>query len=376
MPFGVGSPQVFTVTNVYNSPGVTSYEWNLGSSSNGWFFNGTPAPQNISTTSNTLTLTPDQCASLSNVSVTVRMNNTNYQTLNTSVTRSTPPASTFSISGPNEFCSSGNYTISGGSLCGASVTWSLGYLNNHPNVGSLSCTNCSSTTLNKLNNGTVLLIATVTFPNSTTYTYEKYVGVGTPVARGWYNSPTNSSEPLNPSSRFQFNWNDACYTQFINTNMDITANTTVTWEDAGNSGGVTWSQVGNNLRFYFSDLNQYAYFRVSATNSCGSQSLLYRFRSVSDNCSGGTMLRVMMSPNPATSNLSVGLVETGKDKKSKTIVEIRLLDKLGIIKQKWTFNKQSGKEPKQIDISHLPHDIYTIMVFDGLTWTSEKFIKQ
>jgi len=376
VPLGTNLPQTFTVTNVYNSPGVTSYEWNLGSASNGWTYNGSPAPQNISTTTNTLTLTPEQCSSLNNVAVTVRMNNSNYQTLNTTVTRSIPPANTFSISGPNEFCSSGNYTIAGGSLCGATVTWSLEYLANHPNVASLSCTNCSSTTLTKINNGTVLLIATVTFPNSTTYTYEKYIGVGTPVIRGWYNSPTNSSEPLNPSSRFQFNWNDACYTQYINTNMDISANATVVWEDAGNSGGVTWSQVGNNLRFYFSDIDQWAYFRVITTNSCGSQSVLYRFRSVGDNCSGGTPLRIMLSPNPSNSNVAVSLAEKGDNKKTKEILEIRIMDKLGMIKQKWTYNKQAGGQPKQINISTLSPDIYTIMVFDGKVWTTDKLLKQ
>jgi hypothetical protein len=335
-------------------------------------------PQNISTTTNTLTLTPDPCASLSNISVTVKINNLNYQTLNCSVTRTIPPASDFAISGPNEFCTSANYTISGGSLCGANVTWSLGYLNNHPNVASLSCTNCTSTTLTKINDGTVWLIATVTFPGSnTTYTYEKYIGVGVPLIRGWYNSPTNPIEPLAASSRFEFNWNDACYATMISTNMDITANTTVTWEDAGNSGGVTWYQNGNNLNFYFSDLDQWAYFRVTAINSCGSKSWLYRFRSVGDNCEGGgPPLRVILSPNPTTSTINVILTDRKNLKKQKEMVEIRLIDKMGNIKQKWNFAKASGNQARQLNVANLPPDIYTIMVFDGKVWTSEKFIKQ
>ncbi|MFZ6023974.1 MAG: hypothetical protein ACOYVG_05905 [Bacteroidota bacterium] len=377
VPLGTNAPQTFTVTNIYNSPGVTSYEWNLGSATNGWLYNGNPAPQNISTTTNNLTLIPEPCASLTNVSVTVRINNANYQTLNCSVTRSIPPPSSFSITGPNEFCTSANYAISGGSLCGATVTWSLGYLNNHPNVASLSCSNCSSTTLTKINNGTAWLIATVTFSgSSTTYTYEKYIGVGVPVIRGWYNSPTNPVEPLAVSSRFEFNWNDACYTTMISTNMDITANTTVTWENAGNSGGVTWYQSGNNLIFYFSNLDQWAYFRITATNSCGSQSWLYRFRSVGNNCIGGTPLRVMLSPNPTSSNLTVGLTEKQDGKKGKEIVEIRILDKLGILKQKWNYGKSGNAQLRQLNVSNLSPDIYSIIVFDGKTWTTEKFIKQ
>lgn len=377
VPLGTNSPQTFTVTNVYNSPGVTSYEWNLGSATNGWLYFGNPAPQNISTSTNTLMLTPDPCVSLSNISVTVRINNLNYQTLNCSVTRTIPSASSFAISGSNEFCTSANYTISGGSLCGANVTWSLGYLSNHPTVASLSCTSCPTTTLTKINNGTAWLISTFTFPGSSTpYTYEKYIGVGVPVIRGWYNSPTNPEQPLLASSRFEFNWNDACYATMISTNMDITANTTVTWEDAGNSGGVTWYQSGNNLNFYFSNLEQWAYFRVTATNSCGSQSWLYRFRSVGDNCSGGALLRLMISPNPTFGSMSVGLAEKQDEKKVKEIVEIRIIDKLGTLKQKWSYGKSGYTQLRQLNVSNLSPDIYTMMAFDGKTWTSEKFIKQ
>ena len=94
--------------------------------------------------------------------------------------------SSISINGPSTFCSSDLYTLNLLPPCDAIVTWSLGYLNNHPNVASLSCTNCTSTTLTKINNGTVWLIATVTFPGSnTTYTFEKYIGVGVPTIRGW-----------------------------------------------------------------------------------------------------------------------------------------------------------------------------------------------
>lgn len=286
-------------------------------------------------------------------------------------------STTVSINGPSTFCTTAQYTLNGLPPCVNNVTWSLGYLNNHPNVASLSCTNCTSTTLTKVNDGTVHLIATITLPNSNlTYTYEKYIGAGVPVIKGWYNSPTNPSEPLAASSRFEFNWNDACYTTLISTNMDITANTTVVWEDAGNSGGVTWYQNGNNLNFYFSDLDQWAYFRVTATNSCGSKSWLYRFRSVGENCDGGgPPLRVMLSPNPTTSTINVILTDKKDLKKQKEIVEIRLIDKMGNIKQKWNYGKASGNQFRQLNVANLPPDIYTIMVFDGNVWTSEKFIK-
>lgn len=278
------------------------------------------------------------------------------------------------ISGPNEFCVTGTYTLPAGSLCGATVTWSLGYLNNYPNVASLSCTNCTSTTLTKINNGTALLIATVIFPNSnTTYTYEKYIGVGTPVFKGWYNSPTNSAEPLNPWTRTQPNSNEVCYGAYISTTTDITANATVTWQESGNSGGLTWWQSGNNLHFYFSDIDQWAYFTVTVINSCGTTSIRYRFNSVSANCSGGMLLRVAASPNPATNTVNVSLVEKEGLKNKKEIKQIRIIDKMGILMK--SFEYGNGNTEVNINVNNLSPDVYTIIVFDGKQWYSARLIK-
>jgi hypothetical protein len=375
IPIGSSQAKVFSVNNVYNSPGTQSFLWNLGSSTNGWIYQGNPAPQFITTNNNSLTLTSSNCSPLNTVSVTPVLNSVNYPTLSCSVTRPIPPKDSFYISGPNEFCNNGTYTIGGPSLCGATVNWSLGYLNNDPNVGQLSCTNCPITTINKINNGSVKLIGTITFPNSTTYTYEKLIGVGSPVIRGWYNSPTNNVQPLNPSSKFQFNWNDACYTTFISTNMDITANSNIVWENAGSSGGVTWYQNGTNLNFYFSDLNQYAYFRVNATNTCGSNSYLYRFRSVSDGCSNSSMLRISVSPNPANSYLNVSLTDLNDTKSIREIKRIKIIDKTGNQKLDINYNLNGKSDIKQIDISNLNPDVYSIIVFGNSGLKIEKFIK-
>jgi hypothetical protein len=375
IPIGSSQTKVFTVNNVYNSPGTQSFMWNLGSASNGWIYQGNPAPQSITTNTNSLTLTSSNCNTLNPVSVTPVLNSVNYPILSCSVTRPIPPIDSFYISGPNEFCNNGTYTIGGPSLCGATVNWSLGYLNNDPNVGQLSCTTCPITTINKINNGSVKLIGSITFPNSTTYTYEKLIGVGSPVIRGWYNSPTNNIQPLNPSSKFQLNWNDACYTTFISTNMDITANSNIVWENAGSSGGVTWYQNGSNLNFYFSDLNQYAYFRVNATNTCGSNSYLYRFRSVSDGCSNSSMLRISVSPNPANSYLNVSLTDLNDTKSIKEIKRIKIIDKTGNQKLDINYNLIGKSDIKQIDISNLNPDVYSIIVFGNSGLKIEKFIK-
>ena len=303
----------------------------------------------------------------------VTTNTTNVASLNSSDLNS------YSISGPNEFCTSASYTIPAAALCiGGNVTWSLGTLNNHPNVASLSCTNCATTTLTKINTGTALLIATVTYPNNpTTYTYQKFIGVGIPVFKGWYNSPTNPQEPLNPWTRANLNaTNLACYGTYITTSTDITANANVVWQQSGIPAGMQWYQIGNNLRFIFADINQEAFFTVTVTNSCGTTSIRYRFTSTGDNCSGGNRFNVLLSPNPATNTINVILTDKTDINKQKGIVEIRLVDKMGNIKQTWSYGKSSGSQTRQINVGSLATDIYTIMVFDGISWTSEKFIKQ
>lgn len=202
---------------------------------------------------------------------------------------------------------------------------------------------------------------------------DKTIYVGKQLIRGWYNSPTNSSQPMASSGRFEFNWNDVCYGEYINASMDVWPGTTMTWEDAGNSGGVTWWQNGNNLQFYFSGPDQYAYFRAYATNACGTNNALFRFRSVEGEC-GGPPLRMSIAPNPANDKAEVFLFENNDKYRKKEIFEIRVMDKIGNVIRREKYSK--GTKSVVLDVSELKTDVYLIMVFDGIKWTSGKFIKQ
>lgn len=372
---GDASAKTFTVVNA--GACITGYEWLVANK--GWYdASGSLITSNITTTTPSLTIYPSCNTANPPQAVQVKIKAGSEEITSTVSVSFSSAAPQLAISGPDEFCTSATYTVPVSPACGASVTWSLEYLDNHPNVATLSCTNCQTTTVTKYNNGTALLRATVSFPNcNTTGVYEKYIGVGLPVFRGWYNSPTNSAEPLNPWTKANMNsTNLACYTQYITTSTDVTANSYVQWQAGSIPPGMEWSQSGNNLHFFFADINQDALFSVTITNACGTKRIQYRFTSVAENCSSGTPLLVVLSPNPSASNLTVGLAEKGNRKKAKEILEIRILDKLGIVKQKWTYGKRAGSQPKQLDISRLPQDIYTIMVFDGKTWTAEKLSKQ
>lgn len=82
MSCGSSSPVTFTINNPPVT-GITGYNWNLGSSNNNWLYNGNPAPPNISSSTNTLILTP-VCGKVPNaVGGIVTLNGSNINTTNT-----------------------------------------------------------------------------------------------------------------------------------------------------------------------------------------------------------------------------------------------------------------------------------------------------
>jgi hypothetical protein len=118
---GTSASQTFTVTNVNNSP-VTSYDWDLGSSTNGWLYLGNPAPQFISSASTSLTLTSNGCTNLSSVSVTPKNNSSSYTTLTATINMAAPQ---LFITGKHIVCNSESYTLNGPLPCSASINWSI-----------------------------------------------------------------------------------------------------------------------------------------------------------------------------------------------------------------------------------------------------------
>lgn len=123
VPISCGSitPITFTVNNLNNVTGITNHTWNLGAISNGWLYNGSPAPQTISTgTTNTLTLTPVCGATQSNVSASVTVSGT---TCNASPSIVTLAAPSMSISGNTALCSGSSVYTLNNVPCNATVTW-------------------------------------------------------------------------------------------------------------------------------------------------------------------------------------------------------------------------------------------------------------
>jgi hypothetical protein len=190
---------------------------------------------------------------------------------------------------------------------------------------------------------------------------------------GTYNSSTSSTAPLiPPTNRFDLTtYNESCIAFF--TNINVPNGSTVTWQVSTISNGASWNQSSNNLFCSFTAVGQTAEFSVSITNSCGTSTSRYRFRCTSTNSCGISPARIGLAPNPTSNFMQISLFGNIEKTILKDISEIRVIDKLGNIKQQVKYG--TGIKNVNLNTSLLNNDVYTILVFDGQNWTSEKFIK-
>lgn len=164
IPCGDSSQRTFTVTpaNIPAGENVT-YNWSHPS----WTL--------VSTTATTRTLQPSSATTLpSNVTVTPYINNIPQPTLSCTVTRAQFTSSAV-ISGAGSVCTSSSYSIAG-LQTGETVQWSL----SNTTIASLSNSTSNSVTVNKIGNGTVDLIATITNSCNQTTTSFKSINIGAP----------------------------------------------------------------------------------------------------------------------------------------------------------------------------------------------------
>lgn len=86
-----------------------------------------------------------------------------------------------------------------------------------------------------------------------------------------------------------------------------------------------------------------------------------------------------ISPNPTSNTLNVTIEEKTKEKneahdyKEKSIREIMIIDKMRNLIVRKTY--LTGTRNITLAINHLKSDIYSIRIYDGSKWTSQKFIK-
>jgi len=275
------------------------------------------------------------------------------------------------INGSSNVCPSGTpYSLS--SLpAGYSVNWST----IPANYATFNPATQSSTIATPIAYTNFAIVATLTgvCTGGVPYTIQKNVTGGSGNISGTYNSPTNPAQLLiSHAPKDLTTFNAACIA--FATTMSLPAEATVSWSGSTSSPDVTWYQSGNDIFGNFTAIDQTAVFTLSVTTSCGTTTTRYRFKCTTLNSWGISPLRVGLSPNPASGDVSVSLQEKGNKNKTKDIFEIRIIDKLGNIKQTIRYGK--NQHAVLLNVANLPTDIYTIMVFDGNVWTAAKLSKQ
>lgn len=255
-----------------------------------------------------------------------------------------------SINGLEILCSTGSYSVNN-LPTSCNVSWDVlpkGIVN-------LSHVN-KIATLTKIKNGIVTLIDTVSNQGSS-YVQSKTIWVGKPII--------SSQQPLAYYSSGVYN--SVCNNQTYSTNMTISGSPGATWTRiAASPTNTSWYQNGNNISSYFWAINQTAVYRIISSNTCGSTSYDFGFKSIQcgvDPCD----LFYSLAPNPA-SNQSTIIIDIPAPCDLSTMQStsfngyVAISDNQGTLKKKTSYKQYGNIE---LDLTGLKNGIHHVEIYDG-----------
>ncbi len=385
---GTALSQTFTANATYIPPGASvSYLWNLGSSSNGWLYNGSAAPQTITTSGNTLSLTADACGTTpSNVSATATVNGTNYSA--GTVTLSSPA---FSISGAPYICTNSSATFSIANLdCSPTVSWSA----SPSGIVSISSPSSPQTSINYVSDGDVTITATFSSPcGSGTLTYALTSGNPAPIGTSNYLSNYGSGSSSSISSQYvvlganhgQPGDNDVAY----NYNLNDSRFSSITWTPVSAPSGTSYQVVNGGLTLYtyvtYTGTNgsKAITMNLQASGPCGTYS--QNITSTAARISGWGGYSMIVAPNPAKGTTKVSLAPDATKTKANGLQQnvatqaplirtILLINQAG--KTIRTYEYKAGVSTIEISLANIPTGLYKLSISDGVNWTSQQLIVQ
>ena len=280
-----------------------------------------------------------------------------------STVRISRPTPSLTISGDPSICSGSKPYVLNGVPAGATVNWALSS-SVHASIPIPSNNNSVNVTRITSTNTSVILSATVTDCITTYPAVSKTIILGRPtISAGsvpykyWNGNPTTD-------------YNNICNSQNTYTNMPVTGATSVLWtRTAASPTNTSWSQVGNNLNFYFWAVGQTAVFNVNASNACGSTSQNFGFKSIS--CGGGGGCdQYRVSPNPAKGFVEITLLKipppcersSRAEISERTISEIRIYDNSGKLK---LVRKEKKANQSKVILNDLKTGLYTLEIISG-----------
>jgi hypothetical protein len=297
---GSNSPITFTIPNTGNAVSISNYKWNLGASSNGWLYNGAPAPQYINTSTNTITLTPT-CGIQQNINAVVTAAGIDYTADPAQVTMKSP---VLGINGSNGVINYESYSIPN-LPCGSSVTWSV----SPSNIFSLGCSNCNSTSLAKISNGTATLIAVVNSCGMS-QTLTKQIS-----SCGPYTEATNLSATPGPSYGYYIHFDPVVYNGNVFSNyyldyFDLTTNSN------GGTTNIYYTTANTSQNFFYYIPTGHSFkFRIAPASICGNGPGIYSdWSSViypAPSCESGPLSSTLTKTNPCGGNSACTSVNLG-----------------------------------------------------------------
>lgn len=345
---GSTAPIAFTVDNLNNVTGISNYTWNLGSASNGWLYNGNPAPQTISTgTTNTLTLTPICGVTQSNVSASVTVNGT---TCNASASIVTLAAPSMNITGNTSFCSGSSVYTLNNVPCNASVTWSAA----PSDIVSLSPSG-NSVTATQIGDGIVTLTATINACNN--FAVSQSIAVGVPDRPKLLDEMDEEITTVSTCTDVH---------KWICPTVDYRWNI-LEWEwekVVGDFNLLDYESCAQVLGFQPSS----GFISVRVRNACGWSNPTFIVVKVTDCSMTMQQKSIKLFPNPASSSVTLSvdnLKQNQPNAKGKenvpaaSINEVKIYDNFGSVKLYRKFTKQ---QTATLDVSRLQKGVYMVEV--------------
>lgn len=290
-----------------------------------------------------------------------------------------------SISGAALFCTTSNpYTIPN-LPAGATVAWSA----SPSGIVTINTPNAVQTTLTKTGNGSVTLSASITTPCiSMPVVVSKNIYAGLPAFNGSpayhtdYGGPYPLLLTLHDNSPIP---NEICERHGGFTDINMVGATSIVWSKPNQSPGasVTWFQDSyNDLNFWIHDAGDWAAFKLTYGNQCGSNDVTYKFKAItcdpypphSDIVTGN---QFTIAPNPASGSITVS--QNSKSTLSKTetgktgIIQVSITDVSGIVKKQQQFAANTTN--MKMDVSALAPGTYFVLISNGgIPETQQLFI--
>jgi len=378
---GDATPQNFRVDNP-SGVSVTSYQWDLGSADNGWLYNGSPAPQIITTPPavNVITLTPSCNKTISSVKVSALIDGKTYPAGTIAASSPTP---SYSMIGPSSVCTSGSFSISN-LPCNASVDWMV----SPDGIVNLTQSN-NSASLTKIFDDQFTIYATIsggclTAPVTVSQTMTAGTGVEAYYTAGPDGPYTPTPFPTSPVPNFSSSY---YITYFAHLNPSGLSNVHWSW-----SYEAPYSFNGWNDGFTMTNMRNgsLVYVILDADGSCGHIHKEYPFLSlISGTIPGGFAMNVW--PNPAAGSVNVSTsVKSGtssvaadftkaKIAKVKTeepspykVYAVKITDVTGkIVKQ---VQYKEGVTSLNVPLGGIRSGYYLLSAYDGRQWTSKSIL--